>query len=400
MTFLENIRDLGGRLTGPGMVGAAQAVLVAAVLFLLAIGVVMVYSATSVSLVAAGTWPFKDALMQFIYACIGLIFASVIWRAIPPAAWQGPLSVVALGVGVVLILAVWLFGTEYYGAKRWLYVGPFGLQPSELVKIIMVIVASKILFDWREQNITPRACLFQLAFAVGLPLLVMYKTQSDLGTTLVCAVGILTVLWLAGVSWQLFAGIVVVGVLAVCVAIFGTGYRSDRLVFIDPWNDGDSGYGSGFNLIRALYAIAEGGLFGSGVGASHEKYSYLFAADCDFVYAVICDELGAIGGIIVIVLFLLILWAGVTIAKNAASAHGAFLAGGCTIMLVFQAFLNICCTVGVAPTTGKPLPFISSGGTSVIASLCMVGLILSVGREVAGTKSVYEKNRENLRIVS
>jgi cell division protein FtsW len=228
----------------------------------------------------------------------------------------------------------------------------------------------------------------------------MYKTQSDLGTTLVCAVGILTVLWLAGVSWQLFAGIVVVGVLAVCVAIFGTGYRSDRLVFIDPWNDGDSGYGSGFNLIRALYAIAEGGLFGSGVGASHEKYSYLFAADCDFVYAVICDELGAIGGIIVIVLFLLILWAGVTIAKNAASAHGAFLAGGCTIMLVFQAFLNICCTVGVAPTTGKPLPFISSGGTSVIASLCMVGLILSVGREVAGTKSVYEKNRENLRIVS
>jgi cell division protein FtsW len=215
---------------------------------------------------------------------------------------------------------------------------------------------------------------------IVVPLFFLYQTQSDLGTTLICIVGILAVMWLGGVKPYILITVVVLGVAFMVFAVFGTGYRSGRLVYLDPWNDGQGGYGTGYNIIRSYYAFAEGGLFGVGLGNSHEKYQYLFASDSDFIFAVVGEELGLVGALTVIILFLVMLVAGLRISSMCPDAMGSVIAGAFTTMLVFQAFLNIGCTIGVFPTTGKPLPFISSGGSSMIASLAMVGFILSVSK--------------------
>lgn len=379
-------------------VSMAHTLMLICVCALVAIGFVMVYSTTSVVLVHEEKDPFSDLTSQIVFAIIGIVAAIVVWRIIPYEAWGGALTWIVWGVGILLLLLTAIMGKDYYGAQRWLYIGSLGLQPSELIKITLLLMMIRILYDARQGNIEIRAAVVQFILFVVAPLVFLYATQSDLGTTLICGVAIFAVLWLGGVSWKPLLIIAGVALVVAIYAIFGTGYRSDRLVFLDPWNDGKDGYGAGYNIIRAYYAIAGGGLFGVGIGNSHEKFDYLFGSESDFIFAVLAEETGLVGALVVIVLFLILLFAGLQIAENAPDELGAMIAGGFAIMLVFQAFLNIGCTIGVLPTTGKPLPFISSGGTSLVASLIDAGLILSVAR-AAMQPSVYERNRDNLRVV-
>ena len=190
------------------------------------------------------------------------------------------------------------------------------------------------------------------------------------------------------------AGLILFGIAATVIS----SYRGDRFLYLNPWNDGQNGQGRGYQIIHSYYAFSEGGIFGAGLGNSHEKYLYLPESETDFIFAIIGEELGLVGASFVIIVFLALLWAGMRIARAAADDYGAMIAGALTIMLVFQAFLNIGCTIGVFPTTGKPLPFISSGGSSLIASFMMVGIIMSVSEDVAG-KSIYDRRRDNLRVV-
>jgi cell division protein FtsW len=182
------------------------------------------------------------------------------------------------------------------------------------------------------------------------------------------------------------------------LAVLLSGYRGDRFLFLNPWNDGENGYGKGYQLVHSYYAISEGGLFGVGLGNSREKYLYLPESETDFIFAIICEELGFVGAFIVIVAFLALLWAGMRIARGANDDFGAMIAGSITVMLVFQAFLNIGCAIGVFPTTGKPLPFISSGGSSLIASFMMAGIILSVS-ENRLVREEPNRRRDELRVV-
>lgn len=376
----------------------ASILLIASVFALVVIGLVMVFSATSADLSAAGKSPYEDVIGQAAYVAIGAVAAVVIWQLIPYHAWAGQLTLLFWGFCMVLLVLTFLAGTEVNGAKRWLYIGPIGMQPSEFIKVALLLMTIRIACLFQEQEIDFRMAFLRLVAFIGLPLAFMYVTQSDLGTTLICAIGIFAVLWIGGFpTWSLVA-IVAVGALAVLGGMFGTGYRSNRLVYLDPWNDGEGGLGSGYNIIRSYFALAEGGLFGVGIGNSHEKYQYLFASDSDFIFAVLGEEMGLVGALFVIGLFLLFLFTSLRISQGAPDNLGAMIAGGCAIMLVFQAFLNIGCAIGVFPTTGKPLPFISSGGTSVISSLLIVGLILSV-QHASTPDPTYDKARDNLRVI-
>lgn len=358
----------------------------------------MVYSASMVKALDAGK-PATDFFTdQLLYVVFGAACALFLWKVVPYRFWVGPIVWAVWAVAVALIFAVWLAGTDHYGAQRWLYIGPIGLQPSEFCKIAFILVAVRLVVDWWAGLVESRATMVRALIFIIAPIALMYRTQSDLGTTAICFVGILAVMWMGGVSRRVIFACLGVAVLGGLVAIFGTGYRSDRLVFMDPWNDGEGGYGTGYNIIRSYYALAEGGIFGVGLGNSHEKFQYLFASESDFIFAVIGEELGMVGALVVIALFLVLLYAGMRIAKAAADDFGAMVAGSCTLMLVFQAFLNIGCVVGLLPTTGKPLPFVSSGGSSLIATFIMVGLILSVSKE-AGGPSIYERRRADLRVV-
>ena len=384
-------------LLGPSRQGP-RILLLLCVLALVLLGLVMVYSASSVKALSSGLEANDTFLDQLRYVGIGLFAAIVLWKAIPYRFWVGPAIWVVWGIAVALILAVFLVGTAHYGAKRWLYVGPVGLQPSELCKIAFLLMAIRLVVDYRSGSVEGKTIVWRAVVLIVIPVAFMYRTQSDLGTTAICFVGIIAVLWMGGAPRRLIALLAIVAVVAGFYGIFGTGYRTDRLVFLDPWNDGQDGYGTGYNIIRSYYALAEGGIFGVGLGNSHEKVQYLFASESDFIFAVIGEELGLVGALLVIALFFGVLYAGIAVAERAGDDIGAMMAGGCTVMLVFQAFLNIACVIGVFPTTGKPLPFISSGGTSMVASFILVGLILSVSA-APPEPSVYEQRRADLRLV-
>ena len=368
------------------------------VLALVLIGFVMVYSAGSISNINNGVDAFKSLTDQVMYAVFGALIAFAIYRFIPVSIWRTKWLWAALALLVVVILLTALVGVDNYGAKRWLRLGPVTIQVSEFAKIVFALVSARIYTDFVSGEISGRRCFAGFFLLVLVPLALIYKSQSDLGTTMICIVAILAVLWYGELPIGIFAIIVAVIVVFGLIAMFGTGYRANRWAFLNPWDDGQGGRDAGYNIIHSYYALAEGGLFGVGLGNGHEKYQYLFASDSDFVFAVIGEEFGMVGCLAVIALFLGVLYTGTLIARSARDDFSMMIAGGLTIALVFQAFLNIACAIGVFPTTGKPLPFISSGGSSILASLIMVGLILSVSRDAASSDE-FDRRRSSLRVV-
>lgn len=389
-------RKSGG---APAEILGPRIMLMLVVLALVLIGLVMVYSTSSVNAIEEGLSTTHYVVRQLIYTLLGLGLAAFLYKVIPYQWWGGRWVWIAWGVALVLLALTAAIGIEEYGAKRWLGVGGFTIQPSEFVKVALVLMAARILADARAETITPGAAIAQAIVLILVPVLLLYATQSDLGTTLIILLGVYAVMWLGEVPSRVMIGLAAAGVLFAVYAVFGTGYRSDRMVYLNPWDDGQGGYGTGYNIIRSYYALAEGGLIGVGLGNSHEKFQYLFASESDFIFAIVGEELGMVGALLVIALFLTFLYSGLRIARSAPDDLGVMIAGGLTIMLVFQAFLNIGCVIGVLPTTGKPLPFISSGGSSMLSSMIIVGLILSVSRAAEEEAAVYERRREDLRIV-
>ncbi len=385
-----------------------QVALTVATAMLLMIGYVVVYSSSQATILAAadiaGNLDSANAgskvMFQVLYSIIGVAIAFCAWR-INPDFWRGtPLIIVCVGA-LILLIATFVAGTSALGATRWLSIGPFSLQPSEFAKIAFVLLACRLADKYLAgEFVSVKRFGLTVAIVVGLPLLFLYQSQSDLGTTVIIVMAFLAIAWLAGMPWKVFRIALVVLVVFGFAAIVGTGYRSDRLVVYDPWNDGDGGYGSGYQTIHSFYAFAQGGLFGVGLGNSAEKFDYLPEAETDFVFSIIGEEFGMIGALVVIALFMVLLYCGLRIAHGASTPYGTMLAGGCTVMLVFQAFLNMGCVIGAVPTTGKPLPFISYGGSSVMSSVILVGLILSVAHASdVDDESIYERRRANLRVV-
>lgn len=387
----------------PAYIMIPRIALLLSVLALMLIGFVMIYSASSVTAITEASSleeanPMKEVLGQLLYALIGITVAVALWKFVPYQRWRGFFLLVFWVVCLVLLVLTWIMGVTALGAQRWLSLGPVGIQPSEFAKICFVLTAAAIMMGIRDGSIPFKQGVLYAIITVVLPLMFLYQTQSDLGTTAICLVGILSSLWLGEVPHRYFIGLIVAVIVFGLIAVFFVGYRSSRLVYMNPWDDGEGGQGTGYQIIHSYYAFSEGGLFGVGLGNSHEKFSYLPEAETDFVFSIIGEELGMVGALAVIALFLLFLWAGLQIARQAPDNFGTMVAGSLTIMIVFQAFLNIGCVIGVLPTTGKPLPFISAGGSSLVGTLMMVGIILSVS-EACGAPSVYDRRRADLRVI-
>lgn len=367
------------------------------VLGLTLLGFVMIYSASSISAITEEGNQVSYLTDQLVFAVIGVVAAFVLWKVIPYHVWAGPAVWVVWGIAVVLLLLTALLGLTALGAQRWLLLGPISLQPSEFVKIALILMAARLFSDLRAGAVDMQTFIVQVIVLVIAPTGFLFITQSDLGTTAIIAVGILAVMWLGEVPLRTMLITIAALVVFAAIAVFGSSYRGDRFLYLNPWNDGQGGQGAGYQIIHSYYAFAEGGIFGTGLGNSREKYLYLPESETDFIFAIIGEELGLIGALLVIAAFLVLLWAGLRIARAATDDFGAMIAGALIIMLVFQAFLNIGCAIGVFPTTGKPLPFISSGGSSLIASFMMVGIIMAVSEDSG--QDVFERRRENLRVV-
>lgn len=385
-------------MAAPPDVAGPRMVLLLSVLALTLLGLVMIYSASSISAITEDIGQASYLFDQIKFVAVGVPAAIVLWKFIPYRVWSGPAVWVIWGIAVVLLLMTAVMGLSENGAQRWLRLGPISLQPSEFVKIAIVLVAARLFSELRANILDMRGFIVQVIIFIVIPTGFLFGSQSDLGTTAIIALGVIGVMWFGEVPIRTILAVIGVMILfAMAATIFST-YRSNRFLYLDPWNDGENGFGNGYQIIHSYYAFSEGGLFGVGLGNSHEKYLWLPESETDFIFAIIGEELGFVGAFSIILVFLAILWAGVRLARSASDDFGAMVAGSLTIMLVFQAFLNIGCVIGVFPTTGKPLPFISSGGSSLIASYMMVGIILSVSEDVRG-RDVYERRRDNLEIV-
>jgi cell division protein FtsW len=350
--------------------------LLTATLCLLAFGAVMVYSASSATTLLQGRGNGSAYLIKFlVYGAIGLVLMRVLARD-GLARVQGVIAPL-LAVSFALVLAVHIphLGVSVNGARRWLGTGPLQFQPSELMKLALLLYAATLLARRPERVHDLRELLNPLLVVVGGACLLI-ATQPDLGTAMVIICTIAALLVAAGIPLRKLGLLAASLVALVLLYALVRPYARARLTsFMNPWAHAA---GSGFQAVQGQIAIGSGGLFGSGPGESVQKIFYLPEAPTDFILAVIAEELGAIGVCALLFLYGVIAYAGFSVARKARSAYSALLAVGLTSLILSQALLNIFAVLGMAPLTGVPLPFVSYGSSSLIVMLAAMGLLLNV----------------------
>lgn len=347
------------------------------VVLLCLIGLVMVMSASSV----VGLYQFHSSWYfvkrQAIWLGAGLVVLLITMR-IDYHLWRR-LAPIVLGGSLVLLVAVLIpgVGREVYGASRWLGYGPVQIQPSEFAKFAMVLFVADLLAR-RSHRIDDLGLTLKPVMIVTGVVAALVLLQPNLGTTMVLAAIVFSMLLVSGVPLLPMAAVGAGGaILATGLALVAP-YRRDRiLAFLDPWGDPQN---SGYQTIQSLVGIAQGGLAGVGLGASRSKWGFLPFAHTDFVYAIIAEETGLIGAAAVALLFVALAWFGVMVALRAPDAFGMLVATGITVWLCVQAFVNIGAVIGILPITGVPLPFVSFGGSSLLATMAATGLLLNVAR--------------------
>ncbi|WP_246206738.1 stage V sporulation protein E [Virgibacillus ihumii] len=349
----------------------------AIIIALLTIGSVMIYSASYIQ----AEYNFGDSLFylkrQLLFSVVG-IFAMFFIMSIPYGTWK-KYSKVLLLICFVLLLAVLIpgIGMERNGAQSWIGVGAFSIQPSEFTKLGLIIYLSVFLsvnqkyITSFKQGFFPSIILVFAAF--GLIML-----QPDLGTGVVLILTCMMMIYIAGARLSHFIGMASIGIAGFLYLILSAPYRISRITaFLNPWQDP---LGDGFQIIQSLYALGPGGLMGVGLFNSLQKYFYLPEPQTDFIFAILGEELGFIGGTALIGLFGLLFWRGVRIGIEAPDAFGRFLAIGIVSMITIQVMINISVVIGLIPVTGITLPFLSYGGSSLTLTMCSVGILLNISK--------------------
>jgi cell division protein FtsW len=360
-------------------------ILLTATLCLLAGGAVMVFSASSARTLLEGSGDGTGYLVKYVaYGALGLVVLRLISTA--PLDLVRRCTPLLLGLTLLLLLAVKVpgVGVEVNGARRWLGAGPLQFQPSELAKLALVLYAVNLLAT-KPATVRSLRTLARPLLLVGGIVVVLIASQPDLGTALVCCFTLAALLVAAGIPMRLFAGLVGAGAVLVMLFALSAPYRRARLTtFLDPWASASD---AGFQSVQGQIALGSGGFFGRGLGESVQKVFYLPEAHTDFILAVIGEELGVIGVVGLLFLYGLIAYAGLRAARQARGLYAQLLAAGLTALILSQATLNVFTVLGLAPLTGVPLPFISSGSSSLLTLLAAMGLLLNVA---AGGHSVVK----------
>ncbi len=363
-----------GRATG------AFWLLVAVAAVLNMTGLVMVLSASSViSLRETGsTWSYFER--QVMWTGLGLVALVVFlygdldfWRR-HARLWLG------LALGLLVAVVVPGMGVTVNGSTRWIAVGPLQVQPSELAKFALLIFVADLLARRDGWMHDARFTLFPVLLYTGL-VAGLIMLEPNLGTTVILVSMVLVMLFAAGTPMVSLICATLLGALAAAFSVADTPFRRARFfAFLDPWKDPSN---TGYQIIQAMVGTADGGLLGQGLGASRAKWGFLPYAHTDFIFAIIGEEFGLVGGILVISLFLTLGGTGAWVASRASSRFATLVATGVTAWLMVQALVNIGAVIGRLPITGVPLPFISFGGSSLLVNLAAVGVLLNIARDPA-----------------
>jgi cell division protein FtsW len=354
-------------------------ILFGTIVVLVLFGIIMVFSASAVIAADQFHSGYYFVLRQTLWAVLGfgvmLVMMNVDYRRL-----KSPLLIFpALGLQLLLLLGV-LFVKADHDTHRWIRLGPVTLQPSELSKIVLVIFLAYFLEQHKNSINDWRKTLLPVGLVAGLDAVLILR-EPDFGTTLAIAVIVGAMLFAAGLRLGYFVAAGLLSLPVLYYLIFHVGYRYRRiLAFLHPYAHP---LGAGFQIIQSYIAVGTGGITGAGLMEGKEKLFYLPEPQTDFIFAVIGEELGLIGAVLVLALFAVILWRGLRAAARCQNDFGRLLAIGLTSLVVIQSLVNISVVIGLLPTKGVPLPFVSYGGSSLVMSLFAMGILLNISQNTS-----------------
>ena len=376
---------------GPGV--AERRALMLVTFLLVVYGLVMAYSASSAQAYFEHGSSFYLFGRQVMWVCIGVGTMYVLSRV--DYAWfrraAVPLAGLALaGLVIVLVPGV---GSVINGARRWIYLGGQGIQPSEFAKLAAVVLVAALIVKLPREVLTLKGFL-RLAGIGIVPAAALIMLEPDLGTTLVLVTAVVAVLVAGGAPLRYLFGLAATGIFAVLALIAVEPYRLERLVtFFDPWKDQQ---GSGYQATQSLISIASGRLFGVGLGNSVQKFGFLPEQTTDMITGIIGEELGLIGLLVLLTLYAALAWACFRIALNTKDLFGKLLATGITAIIIGQACINVGAALGLLPLTGVPLPLVSLGGTNMLVVLAGLGIMLNIATNRRSHIAVSAQRRDRV----
>lgn len=340
-------------------------------------GCIMVYSASSYIANYRYSNPYFYLTKQIVGAVLGIIAMFVCtfvnYQKLKKLKWW----VVIISAILLALVFIPGIGVENYGAKRWLNLGLFTIQPSEFAKFALVLFSAAYLSDNYEKIGKFKTLLPVLGVGLGFCLLVIL--EPNMSITMCIGFIMLFMLFVGGTKMKHFVWLGIPAACAVPALIIVEPYRVQRfMAFLNPWA---SPQAEGFQLIQSLYSLGSGGLFGVGLGNSRQKYMFLPFSESDFIFSIIGEELGLFGTILTLIVFAVLIYLLISVARNAKDRFGALLVLGVASVIAIQVILNVCVVSGLIPPTGLPLPFISAGSTSLIVFMAAVGLCLNVARQ-------------------
>ena len=346
-------------------------------IILILFGIVMIYSSSSIWALYKFNDEFKYVKNQLLFAIVGIILVNLMSK-INYNYYKKHSSLIFL-ISTLLLILVLIpgIGVIRNGSRSWFGIGQFGVQPSELSKLSLIILTSKYL---SKSNKLVKDIKKGILPILGITLFIfgLIMLQPDFGTGMIIVVSILAMLFVAGVNIKFFIGLGLIGIIGIIVLIVIAPYRMDRITsFIDPWSDP---LGTGFQIIQSLYAIGPGGLLGMGFLKSRQKQFYLPEPQTDFIFSIISEEFGILGVLTVTGFFISILTIGIKISLNRKDEFAKYLSFGLTFQMLIQAAMNLMVVIGLIPVTGVTLPFLSYGGSSLLISMISIGIILNISR--------------------
>jgi len=364
---------------------------------LLFIGIVMILSASTTVSYKQFDNQYVIFLRQLMFAAIGVVIMLLISRL--PKVFFHKWAHIGLWISLILLVLVLIpgIGISVAGQRNWISLwGPFRLQPSEIAKLTFVVWGSVVLSRQVKSRVTTWQNLLVPVFPVGSLIAVLVVMEGDLGTTLIIGPIVLALFYAAGAPLKMFSWTILVGLLGIFVLSIREGYRVQR--FMSWLNPTAENLDAGWQVLHGKYALATGGWTGIGLGASREKWGWLPAAHTDFIFAVVGEELGLVGTIIVLVLIGTIGYVALTLARKTNDFFTRLIATSVMAWIVVQSFINIGAVLALLPVTGVPLPLVSYGGSSLIFTLAALGVLLAVLRNEPSVKSELKNLKKTKRI--
>ena len=354
-------------------------ILFTATLLLVCLSVVMVYSASAPMALERYGRATVFLIKQGMWATLGLALLWFVMR-IDYRVYREPVFIWTCLAIVGLALVAVLFMPAVNNARRWFGIAGIGVQPSELAKLAAIFFIAALL-ERRMQRINDVGYALAPIGIVVVLLVGLILLEPDFGTSMSLVLIAAVMVFAAGLDYRYIVGAALAAAPVLYLLVMSTAYRRQRvLTFLDPWRDP---LGAGFQIIQSLIAVGTGGIWGKGLMQGVQKLFYLPEPHTDFIYAVIAEELGLAGATAVLLCFCVVTWRGLRVSLRAPDTFGAFLALGLTTMVAIQAFVNISVVLGLMPTKGTPLPFVSAGGSSLVINLIGMGILLNVSQHAA-----------------